>query len=52
MVLADEILAVTGVAVTPGIDFGTNQPQHYIRFAYTRDIKYLEQAVQRLAAFL
>jgi len=52
MSLADEILAATGVAVTPGIDFGTNQPQRYIRFAYTRDIKYLEQAVQRLAAFL
>ena len=52
MTLAHELLAATGVAVTPGIDFGNNQPERYIRFAYTRDVKYLEQAVQRLQNFL
>lgn len=52
MTLAHELLAATGVAVTPGIDFGNNQPERYIRFAYTRDVKYLEQAVQRLQDFL
>ena len=51
MTLAYELLNTTGVAVTPGIDFGRNFPERYIRFAYTRDIKILEQAVQRLAAF-
>ncbi len=52
MVLAHELLETTGVAVTPGIDFGQNHPERYIRFAYTRDIKYLQQAVQRLQNFL
>ncbi len=52
MTLAHELLETTGVAVTPGIDFGQNHPEHYVRFAYTRDIKYLQQAVQRLQNFL
>ena len=52
MVLAHDLLETTGVALTPGIDFGNNQPQRYIRFAYTRDIAQLEQAIQRLQNFL
>lgn len=52
MTLAHELLEQTGVAVTPGIDFGENNPQRYLRFAYTRDVQYLEQAVQRLKNFL
>ncbi len=52
MALAYEILAETGVAVTPGKDFGQNNPERYIRMAYTKDVKYLEQAVQRLGTFL
>jgi len=52
MAFAYEILAETGVAVTPGKDFGQNKPERYIRLTYTKDVKYLEQAVQRLGAFL
>lgn len=52
MTLAHELLEATGVALTPGIDFGHNHPERYIRFAYTRDIAQLEQAVQRLQDFL
>lgn len=52
MVLAQTLLDKTGVAVTPGIDFGNNQPERYMRFSYTRDIQILEQAIQRLKAFL
>lgn len=52
MTLVHELLAATGVAVTPGLDFGNNHPERYIRIAYTRDIKYLERAVQRLKDFL
>ena len=52
MALAHELLEKTGVALTPGIDFGDNQPERYLRIAYTRDVHYLEQAVQRLANFL
>ncbi len=52
MTFAHELLQTTGVAITPGIDFGNNQPERYVRFSYTRDISYLEQAVQRLKVFL
>lgn len=52
MTLAHELLEKTGVAVTPGIDFGNNHPERYMRFAYTRDVQYLEQAMQRLRDFL
>lgn len=52
MNLADELLTEIGVAVTPGLDFGQNHPERYIRFAYTRDVEFLEQAVQRLHGFI
>lgn len=52
MTFAHELLEATGLAITPGIDFGSNQPERYVRFSYTRDIIYLEQAVQRLRHFL
>ena len=47
-----DILNKTGVAITPGIDFGDNNAKHYVRFAYTQDIKRLAEAVSRIATFL
>lgn len=52
MTLVDELLEATGVAIAPGIDFGHYQAERYVRFAYTRDIAYLERAVQSLRQFL
>jgi aspartate/methionine/tyrosine aminotransferase len=52
MTFALKLLEETGVAITPGIDFGQNHPERFVRFSYTRDVSYLEQAVQRLQAFL
>ena len=52
MQLAQTLLGKTGVAVTPGIDFGRNQPERFMRFSYTRDGEILEQAVERLKKFL
>lgn len=52
MTLAHDLLEQTGLAITPGIDFGHNHPERYVRLAYTKDIDYLQQAVQRLEAFL
>ncbi|MCU7939403.1 MAG: aminotransferase class I/II-fold pyridoxal phosphate-dependent enzyme [gamma proteobacterium symbiont of Bathyaustriella thionipta] len=52
MVFAHELLQTTGLAITPGIDFGSNQPERFVRFSYTRDINYLKQAIQRLKQFL
>jgi len=47
-----ELLEKTHVAITPGIDFGDHQASRYVRFAYTRPIDKLQQALDRLAKFL
>ncbi|MCB1614565.1 MAG: aminotransferase class I/II-fold pyridoxal phosphate-dependent enzyme, partial [Pseudomonadales bacterium] len=48
----EQLLKVTGVAITPGVDFGEYQSAHHVRFAYTCDISRLKQAIQRLEGFL
>jgi aspartate/methionine/tyrosine aminotransferase len=45
-------LRETGVALTPGIDFGEYQAQTHIRFAFTADLARLKQAVERLSDWL
>jgi len=47
-----DVLEHTGVAVTPGKDFGANKPEQFVRFAYTRDISVLKTAVERLKNYL
>ncbi|MBK8814885.1 MAG: pyridoxal phosphate-dependent aminotransferase [Methylococcaceae bacterium] len=47
-----DLLENEGVAVTPGLDFGVNQPRRYVRFAYTTSIERMEVAVQRLRRFI
>jgi aspartate/methionine/tyrosine aminotransferase len=47
-----ELLDASGVAITPGIDFGANRPEQYVRFAYTTDIARLERAVNSIRRFL
>lgn len=47
-----DILEKTGVAITPGKDFGTHHNNDYVRFAYTTDIKQLQEGVHRLADYL
>ena len=42
------LLEETGVAITPGIDFGSHLPQRHVRFAYTSAIPQLAEAVERL----
>lgn len=49
--LAVDLLEKTGVAATPGLDFGSNQPEKHIRFAYTTDIERLAEAAERLARY-
>lgn len=46
------LLETVGVAVTPGRDFGVNQPEHFLRFAYTTSMERLETGVQRIEHFL
>lgn len=47
-----QLLEKQGVAVTPGIDFGEYNASSYVRFAYTRPVEVLQQAVQRLSEFI
>jgi len=50
--LADRLLSRAGVAVTPGMDFGRNQPERYLRFAYTTSLDQLREGVTRIGDFL
>ncbi len=43
------VLDDAGVAITPGLDFGTNQPERHVRIAYTRSMEELEEGVGRIA---
>jgi aspartate/methionine/tyrosine aminotransferase len=50
--LAGRLLEEAGVAVTPGADFGMNQPERYLRFAYTTGLDRLQEGVRRVGRFL
>ena len=51
-VLSRRILREAHVAITPGKDFGLNNPERYIRIAYTNSIARLQEAVERIARVL
>ena len=46
------LLEEAGVAITPGTDFGVNQPGTHVRFAYTTSLENLQEGVRRLREFL
>jgi aspartate/methionine/tyrosine aminotransferase len=46
-----ELLESVAVAATPGIDFGANRTDRFVRFAYTRSLEELEEAVRRIGRF-
>ena len=46
--LSLDMLAKTGVAFTPGIDFGSHQANTHVRFAYTTGVERLAEAMERL----
>ena len=45
-----EILEATGVAVTPGIDFGEGA-EGYLRFSYANSLENIDRAMDLLGAF-
>ena len=49
--LAEQLLMQAGVAATPGLDFGSNAPQHHMRFSYTVDRTQLKDGLARMATF-
>lgn len=46
------LLEQTGVAITPGIDFGEYQAHHHVRIAYTQSLERLALAVERMGQFI
>lgn len=46
------VLEEAGVAITPGLDFGSNRPERHVRFAYTRSLEDLEEGVENIARML
>lgn len=49
---ARTLLETAGVAVTPGLDFGTHAPERHLRFAYATEIGRLGEAIERIRRFL
>ena len=47
-----DVLERAGVAITPGIDFGTHRAAEHVRFAYTIARGKIEDGIARLARFL
>ena len=47
-----QLLDEKGVALTPGIDFGRHLANQHCRFAYTRPLDILQQAVDRNGEFI
>ena len=45
---SQRLLEEAGVAITPGIDFGTFRPERHVRFAYTTSLENLQEGVRRL----
>lgn len=48
----EQLLEQAGVAITPGIDFGSVYAKNYVRFAYTQPIERLKQGVERIKHFV
>jgi aspartate/methionine/tyrosine aminotransferase len=50
--LAWDILEETGVAITPGLDFGAHESRRHLRISYCASMEQLKQAIARLAQHL
>ena len=49
--LAFDILQEAHVAVTPGVDFGSNG-EGFLRFSYANSLENIEEAMERLRIYL
>jgi len=49
---ANRLLDDAGIAVTPGVDFGSYHAARHLRFAYTQPLQRLTEAMARLDRFL
>jgi aspartate/methionine/tyrosine aminotransferase len=51
-VFCRELLEQTGVAITPGVDFGETGARRFVRVSYATSMAKLEEAIARLANYL
>jgi aspartate/methionine/tyrosine aminotransferase len=49
---ANDLLEQVGVAIVPGMDFGVNQPERYMRLSYATSLENLHEAVERMRVWL
>ncbi len=49
---AQQMLQEIGVAMTPGLDFGTAAPKRYLRLSYATHLDQLREAVERMRIWL
>jgi aspartate/methionine/tyrosine aminotransferase len=49
---SQQLLEEVGVAITPGIDFGSWRAAEHVRFAYTTALENLQEGVRRLRKYL
>jgi aspartate/methionine/tyrosine aminotransferase len=47
-----DLLEKAGVAIAPGLDFGTNKAKQHVRFSYPKPIPVLQEGVERLRKYL
>lgn len=47
-----DLLEKVGVAITPGLDFGSNHPERHVRFSYANTLDNLKEGVRRLGEYL
>ena len=52
MEFCQRLLDEKAVAITPGVDFGRNRTEQYVRFAYTQDMSRLTEGISRLREFI
>ena len=50
--LCKQLLERAGVAITPGVDFGTHRAREHVRFAYTTSLEQLREGIARIEAYL
>jgi aspartate/methionine/tyrosine aminotransferase len=48
----EDLLEQAGVAITPGIDFGSFNSTQYVRFSYANTLDRLREGVERIRAYL
>jgi len=52
MKLCESLLHQAGVAITPGVDFGSNNSESYVRFSYANTIENLREGMRRIRQYI